>query len=106
MLGEKSRKLSVTLRNYQKFHFAFIFHFPSGTDFQLIFKGGLITTIYSLCAESTNVKKSKVGYLLLDHSSSVPTNVASNLKINSNSQSENTEFPATSSTIYNIFNNC
>ena len=25
---------------FQKFHFAFIFHFPSGTDFQLIYRGG------------------------------------------------------------------
>ena len=24
---------------FQKFHFAFIFHFPSGTDFQLIYRG-------------------------------------------------------------------
>ena len=43
MLGEISRKLSVTQRatdTFQKFHFAFIFHFPSGTDFQLIYRGG------------------------------------------------------------------
>ena len=25
---------------FQKFHFAFIFNFPSGTDFQLIYKDG------------------------------------------------------------------
>ena len=24
---------------FQKFHFAFIFYFPSGTDFQLIYRG-------------------------------------------------------------------
>ena len=32
MLSEKSRKLSVTLREtdiFQKLHFAFIFHFPT-----------------------------------------------------------------------------
>ena len=30
---------------FQKFHFAFIFHFPSGTDFQLIYRGAGLSLV-------------------------------------------------------------
>ena len=32
---------------FQKCHFAFIFHFPSGTDFQLIYRGVLSSSVSS-----------------------------------------------------------